>query len=769
MNFPNVISMNFDPFSVPLTLLAACVIGSSPWHSLPAQETVDPAGASPAPLLNADQPLLDPLMVIGGKEGTFDLSGSGYFVDSEEIRSQNLFNVNRILAKVPGVYVREEDGFGNFPNISLRGADGTRSEKATVMEDGILSAPATYSAPGAYYSPRAARMSGVEVLKGSSQVKYGPHITGGVINYLSTPIPEESHLYGRFTYGSDHTALGHFFFGDTVDSDAGRFGYLVELFAQTSDGFREMQPGQGYGGSDDTGFEVFEPMIKLSWEPNTATPQRFEFKYGYTDFEADESYTGLSESDVDRHPDWRYAATRFDNMQTEHHRTYLKYVLEPTDTLRLEAAGYYNEFKRNWYKLDGATIPGGPGNVRTALLDPAGLAFLKGRGPGTGQVRANNREYELYGFQLAGDWSLETGGLSHEVHFGGRVHRDTIRRFQRDDIFTQDGTGRIVDFTRGVEGSGGNREQESTAVALWVQDTISLGALSVTPGIRYETIDQEYTDYRSDPTNTRTGGGSDRMDYIVPGIGFQWDLSDTEGLFGGVYKGVSVPGPRSAIRSGVDKEESIGYELGLRTERDNSFSGELVWFFTDLENLIGTDSGFGLNNTETNAGEATVWGLESSLRYDPLFSNGSEWSMPMYVSATFTEAEFDSDLAEGGGDSIYAGATDGAEIPYVPDFQLALGIGLNAERWGLNADLTYHTETFGTAANLDEPVNSAREGEVADLLLLDLSGYYRLNENLKLIGGVSNLTDERGIVSRVPRGPRTNRGRSFWLGAEIEY
>ncbi|MDA7650211.1 TonB-dependent receptor plug domain-containing protein, partial [Verrucomicrobiales bacterium] len=112
---------------------------------------------------------LDPSLVIGGGD-TFDLPGSGYVIDTEELRSQNYYNVNRILDRIPGVYYREEDGYGNFPNISIRGGEGTRSDNVTIMEDGILSAPAAYSAPSAYYSPNAARMGGIEILKGSSQI-----------------------------------------------------------------------------------------------------------------------------------------------------------------------------------------------------------------------------------------------------------------------------------------------------------------------------------------------------------------------------------------------------------------------------------------------------------------------------------------------------------------------------------------------------------------------------------------------------------------------
>ena len=149
---------------------------------------------------------------------------------------------------VPGVYLREEDGFGNFPNISIRGGDGTRSEKVTLMEDGILAAPAPYAAPSAYYSPNVTRMSGVEVLKGSSQVRFGPHTTGGAINYLSTPIPAQAAHYVKGTYGEDGTWLGHAYYGDTLAGELGRFGYLLELFHKASDGYRRSIPASATRG-----------------------------------------------------------------------------------------------------------------------------------------------------------------------------------------------------------------------------------------------------------------------------------------------------------------------------------------------------------------------------------------------------------------------------------------------------------------------------------------------------------------------------------------
>ena len=58
-------------------------------------------------------------------------------------------------------------------------------------------------------------------------------------------------------------------------------------------------------------YHIIQALKKEGWFEFFKKPHTKEeliAKYGYTDFEADESYTGLSESDVSRHPDWRYDA-----------------------------------------------------------------------------------------------------------------------------------------------------------------------------------------------------------------------------------------------------------------------------------------------------------------------------------------------------------------------------------------------------------------------------------------------------------------------------
>jgi outer membrane receptor for Fe3+-dicitrate len=218
--------MNFRPVLSSAVVSSALAI--SLWHTSRAQEEAE---------------TLQPLTVVGSQAAVFELPGSAAYAAAEEFRERGYTNIAQIAARVPGVYVRDEDGSGNFPNISLRGVDGNRSTKVTMMEDGILTAPAPYSAPNAYYAPKAGRMAGIEFLKGSSQVKYGPQTTGGVVNYRSTEFPEVDgpKFYNRTTYGSHNTIFEHAWHGDAQDTAAGKIGWLLEMHGEHSDGYREIE------------------------------------------------------------------------------------------------------------------------------------------------------------------------------------------------------------------------------------------------------------------------------------------------------------------------------------------------------------------------------------------------------------------------------------------------------------------------------------------------------------------------------------------------
>ena len=150
------------------------------------------------------------------------LYGTGFArLDEATLKKFNYRDVNRVLRQVPGVYLVEEEGFGLRPNIGIRGSGTDRNNRITVMEDGVLIAPAPYAAPSAYYFPTMARMHAVEIKKGAASVQAGPRTTGGALNLLSTPIPSETAGELDLAMGSNGSFLGHGWVGTSGENFSG--------------------------------------------------------------------------------------------------------------------------------------------------------------------------------------------------------------------------------------------------------------------------------------------------------------------------------------------------------------------------------------------------------------------------------------------------------------------------------------------------------------------------------------------------------------------
>jgi len=133
------------------------------------------------------------------------------------------------------------------------------------------------------------------------------------------------------------------------------------------------------------------------------------------------------------------------------------------------------------------------------------------------------------------------------------------------------------------------------------------------------------------------------MNEFIPGIGVNYKFNQEFSLFGGVHKGFSPAG----TTEGESSEQSVNYELGTRFSH-NGFSGEVVGFYNDYSNLLGSDlaaTGGGGTLDLFNAGEVDVSGLEVLGGYDFL-TNNVNFSLPLTMTYTFTDAEFQKHLRQ---------------------------------------------------------------------------------------------------------------------------
>ena len=394
------------------------------------------------------------------------------------------------------------------------------------MEDGILIAPAPYTASAAYYFPSIARMSSIEILKGSSQIAFGPQTAAGAINLISTTIPENSRATFNMVMGSFGSNKIHTTVGGSKETPKGTFGYLVEYLQLGSDGFKILDNGAS------TGFDKSDRLIKLRYStPASAkTFQSITLKVSDVEEVSNETYLGLSADDFILSPLRRYSASSEDVMTSRQTQVVVSHKIEPSKSLEFSTDFYRTTFDRNWYKLDRVIDSTGTVVKLGSILDSpdvysAPFSYLSGSSTPDGaglDVKANNRSYFAQGIQHRGIFKFGSPSetTTHRIIYGIRLHRDGVDRFQWRDRYSMD-DGQMELVTPGVRGTAGNKEEFATALASYLRGTFHFGDFTFTPGIRHERIHFESFDYGSSDLE-RLGEAdyrSNDVSVLLPGLG----------------------------------------------------------------------------------------------------------------------------------------------------------------------------------------------------------------------------------------------------------
>jgi len=697
-------------------------------------------------------------VLLGSKFEAQNKTGSATYISKEDLKKFSFTNINRILRTVPGINIYEEDGFGLRPNISLRGTSPERSAKINLMEDGVLIAPAPYSAPAAYYFPTIGRMEAIEVLKGSSQIQYGPNTTGGAINMISSRIPEKFSGKASIAAGNYDSRNTQLVLGNSFKN----FGFVTDYFNYSSDGFKDLD------GGGNTGFDKTDYMAKfrVNTDLDAKIYQSLLFKIQYSEEEANETYLGLTDADFEESPFRRYRASSEDVMNAEHQQYQLTHFIRLSPSLDIRTTGYLNRFKRNWYKLDDVNL-GERVSINNILSSPENFpseyqTLLGNEDTQTNAlgIKANNRAYTSNGIQSVA--TLNWGNRwVQRLEAGIRYHEDDEDRFQWVDRYAFQNQ-ELIQTKVGEKGTDANRISSAKALAAHLLYTVKIESLTLTPGLRYENITLTRTDYGTDDPS-RTGQDlsirENEVDVWIPGIGVNYRFSNNISIFGGVHKGFSPP----SNTPGQNPEESINYELGSRFSV-KGFNGEIVGFYNDYQNLLGSDlaaTGGTGSLDQFNAGEVRVSGIEFLLNYNLLYKQSSRFKLPLSVSYTLTDTEFLTSFDSN--EDIYGIVTVGDEIPYIAKNQLNASLGFQHSKFEVNLNSRY-TSAFRTKAGAGTiPENF----KVDSNFIVDLSARYFIDANFTLSSNIINLFNTTYAVSRVPAGLRP--GHPFGINFSVAY
>ena len=683
-----------------------------------AQSTAATAGAIPE------------IVVVGEPDRLATIPGSAQVIDASVLEASRVFTVNEAMRKVPGVYARDEEGFGLRPNFGVRGLNPTRSSKVLLLEDGLPLAYAPYGDNASYYHPPVDRFERIEVLKGSGQVLFGPQTIGGVINYI-TPRPADDLSGTVAMHGGnrDYSEL-HAQIGDTLESTS----YAVGVTRKATDGARENMH-----------FTVSDLNLKLvhDFPENNA----LTFRASWYDENSDVPYSGLTLAEYEANA----RANPFVNDEFKARRSALSLThrTDFTDRVALSTSVYYTSFDRDWWRQSSNSSQR-PNDSSDPLC--GGMANLSTTCGNEGRLR----DYSTAGVEPRLSIEHDILGAQSEAEIGVRYHVEDQYRLQANGdtpLARGAGTGVnggvVEDNLRDVEAS-----------SAFAQNRFLFGAWTVTPGVRFESIDY----WRR---NNLTGqAGETSLREWIPGVGATYAIGDATMVFAGVHRGFAPPVVSDIVTNSggsveLDPELSWNYELGVRATPRPGLHVEATLFEMDFENqVIAASLAGGIGATLTNAGETLHRGIELQLVLETRDLTGSTHNW--YLRTAYT----DLDTAEFRGvryssiPGFTSVSVSGNRLPYAPEqlFTATAGVELTN---GLSFELegVYTSSGFTDDLNTIEVTANGQRGQMPASTVWNAAVNYALAESgWTLFMAVKNAADRvyvvdmtRGLIPGAPR------------------
>lgn len=669
--------------------------------------------------------------IIGSQAELLSIPSSATIIEQKELEESHVMTTNEALRKAPGVVVRDEEGMGMRPNIGIRGLNPTRSTKVLLLEDGIPVTYAPYGANESYYHPTVDRFSSIEVLKGASQIKYGPLTAGGVINYITPYAPENFGGHLSITAGNRD-------FLNTKLNVGGK-GFLFDYTHKEGDGVR-----------DNTHSNVEDLNLKFNKAINDS--HSLTLRANWFEEDSQVSYSGITQKEYENFGG-EYNPFNHDQFNTTRYGASATHDWQLSNSAILTTNFYYSYFDRDWWRQQSNTtasnISTGTGCAAFAAARITGLAT---NGDNCQGSQGRLRTYNTYGVEPR----LTVTHALGELEMGAKAHFEDQERLQINGTTPIARTGTLVE----------NNERKTDAYSGFVSNRFSIGQFSITPALRYEHI-------KNERTNRLTGAsGDDTLHEWIPGIAFAYTPHHDLTVFAGVHEGFAPPRTEDLISNtggavDVDAEKSTNYELGFRAKPAKGLNVEATAFYNDFSNLIAVGSV--ASNVALSQGEATFAGLELSGQYH--FENG------FYSRLVYTwlpVADQDSAFTQVSNGAAVEGSKAGNRQPYAPKNTITAALGYRMGAWNTQLEAVHIGKQYADFAQTGDVPNNAlgatgQFGEIASYTIFNAALNYKYEpyKTTFFITG-KNLFDKEYITDRT-RGILTGMPRLIQVGARYDF
>ena len=642
-------------------------------------------------------------------------AGSRSVVEAEDLRKASVRGLDDALQRVPGVKIFDETGTGVLPQLSVRGLYESRSGRVQALADGIPLALGPYGQTSLSLFPQTlATVERIDVVRGGAAVQYGPNNVGGVINFISPPIPTEweTTLQERVTFAAGGRQLW--------DSYIGTGGRVTDNFALQLD----LNTLTGEYGREHSETEVQNYRLRGLWDIDDTR----SLSFGLQRYIADVDLAGtLSVADYKDDP--RQSSRELDRFEGDTDRvwaTWNQYLgsFGPFDSVEFSWTNFVQHSYRNFI---------------------VGLPFTPDASPAT--LQDAPRDFRVWGSEPRLSLSIDGDTVSQTWVLGARLVREDVDfKVNREDLNT------------GVRSVFRDWTFDDKGEAAYVSNAISLldGRLTITPGMRYEHATMEY--------EGKVNGVPQKPQKKVaeewlPGLSIGYQLNDQWFLYADAQRSLRMPQITSIVYDGdVAAELAWNYETGMRFTPWNGLRLDAGVYRIDFKDQIE------YNATTTrfeNLGSTRHQGLETQLFWTP----EAMPQLDLHASYAYLDAE------------QRAGQFADNEVPFSSKHQFAIdGRYRFAEHWTYSLDGLYVSSAFTDAANSEDENASASIGKIPGYWLWNtaLEREFRLRDGdvLTTSVGISNLFDReyyfRGMDTS-PWGRQPAPGRTLTLAANYRF
>lgn len=642
-----------------------------------------------------------------------------------------------LLSYVPGITGFSDDGVGNSRiNIGIRGLNPRRSKRTLILEDGIPIQPAIYTYSNMYYNPPAERIVGMEIIKGSGAIKFGPNTMGGVINYI-TSRPRDSLggqvqlVGGNNGYFSAYTELGGSK-SKTLDPE-------VQLLYKRGNGYR-----------DNNDFYQVNGTVKLNYKAKKGY-HRLYVKLNGNFEDNNATYTGLTEYSFATNP--RFNPKADDNFKVFRTSADVIYTNLIKGKVEEKVSFYANYFDRRWWRGFDVFVKASDyeqGNIVPVPFLTNGDLVRTGTGVGNMGII---RTFWVAGTEAQYGWHHGLGKHTGKLNFGARLHYEHFTNKIQTGETPQSRTGTYygVNETGDTTFNGTWDDFDTYAFSAYALEEFQFGNLTLSPGVRLEVYHQTSIDQLHNGTR-----GSGNTVVALPGLGFNYQIKQWA-LFGGVHRGFTPASRTSLLQvdfsAGVvnDKvlkpERSWNFELGVRSNH-KYYSFEISGFYLLIKDLVEVSRGADI----TNVGLISTRGIENAFMIKTEAVN--KWLPNVQIIYTLLNTIIHDGVLETS--AVSAGASDvsGNELPYAPHHNLTLAL-LKDFKFGLSMrfDVQYLAQSFSDIENLTYTFNRGDTGPIPAHTLINASVSYRFRNMFEVFVSGKNLADNIYIGSRLHSSP----------------